>query len=286
MRGLWMCAVVCLGFVDSVVADEPDVLIADFEGEDYGDWITTGTAFGPGPARGTLANQMEVSGYEGKGLVNSFFELVQSNQKREVGPSSRQMTIERRYLQFPVKNGAASVRMKVTVGDRIVDEFDIELAPATPSFWAFLDMENYQGQQATIDVDRLPSDSQGLAQVRQQDEIPGAATLYQEKYRPQFHFSPRIGWNNDPNGLVFSKGEWHLYFQHNPYGWNWGNMHWGHAVSSDLVHWAELPIAIYPYKHGDWVFSGGAVVDTGQYGRFQIRGGRRYRRLVHEHGAR
>jgi fructan beta-fructosidase len=363
MRGLLMCAAVCLGFADRAVADKPDVLIADFEGEDYGGWITTGTAFGPGPARGTLANQMEVSGYEGKGLVNSFYggddstgtltspplvierryinfligggeypgeacvnllvdgqvvrtatgpndrpggserldwyswdvrdlagkqaviqivdqrqggwghvnvdQLVQSDTKREVGPSSRQMTIERRYLQFPVKNGAASVRMKVTAGDRVVDEFDIELATAAPSFWAFLDMENYRGQQATIEVDRLPSDSQGLAQVRQQDEIPGAATLYQEKYRPQFHFSPRIGWNNDPNGLVYYKGEWHLYFQHNPYGWNWGNMHWGHAVSSDLVHWAELPIAIYPYKHGDWVFSGGAVVDKDNTAGFQ-----------------
>ena len=171
------------------------------------------------------------------------------------------MLIEQRYLHFPVKNGAAAVRMKVTVGDTIVDDFDIELAPAAPSFWAFLDMEKYQGQQATIEVDRLPSDSQGLAQVRQQTEIPGAATLYQEKYRPQFHFSPCIGWNNDPNGLVFYQGEWHLYFQHNPYGWNWGNMHWGHAVSADLVHWTQLPIAIYPYKFGDWVFSGGAVVD-------------------------
>jgi len=151
--------------------------------------------------------------------------------------------------------------MKVTVGDKTVDEFGIELAPAAPSFWTFLDMEKYQGQQATIDVDRLPSDSQGLTQVRQDDEVPGAATLYQEKYRPQFHFSPRVGWNNDPNGLVYYKGEWHLYFQHNPYGWKWGNMHWGHAVSRDLAHWTELPIAIYPYKFDDWVFSGGAVVD-------------------------
>ncbi|MCU0962837.1 MAG: glycoside hydrolase family 32 protein, partial [Pirellulaceae bacterium] len=100
-----------------------------------------------------------------------------------------------------------------------------------------------------------------LSQIRLEPEVPGAATLYREKYRPQFHFSPRVGWNNDPNGLVYHAGEWHLYFQHNPYGWKWGNMHWGHAVSTDLVHWTELPIAIYPRRYDDWVFSGGALVD-------------------------
>jgi fructan beta-fructosidase len=100
-----------------------------------------------------------------------------------------------------------------------------------------------------------------MALIVQSDEIPGAADFYSEALRPQFHFSQMIGWNNDPNGMVYYDGEWHLYLQHNPYGWKWGNMHWGHAVSKDLVHWEQLPIAIYNKKRGDWAFSGGACVD-------------------------
>ncbi|CAH0995171.1 Levanase [Emticicia aquatica] len=93
-------------------------------------------------------------------------------------------------------------------------------------------------------------------------------TFYQEQHRPQFHFSPEKGWMNDPNGLVYYEGEYHLFYQHYPDSTVWGPMHWGHAISKDLTTWEHLPIALYPDSLG-YIFSGSIVVDENNTTGFQ-----------------
>ena len=100
-------------------------------------------------------------------------------------------------------------------------------------------------------------------------------TTYHEPYRPQIHFSPKANWMNDPNGMVYFDHTYHLFFQYYPNGTTWGPMHWGHAVSPDMIHWKELPIALYPDSLG-YIFSGSAVVDSnntsgfGKHGKIPI----------------
>jgi sucrose-6-phosphate hydrolase SacC (GH32 family) len=180
----------------------------------------------------------------------------------------RELSIEKPYLHLPVKNGAPQRVMRFVVEGREVREFTIELADAEPDFWVCADVSAFRGKKLQLHVEGLPEGSQGVASIQQADEVPGADCRYQEKHRPQFHFSSRRGWINDPNGLVYHEGTYHLFYQHNPYGLGLANMHWGHAVSNDLVHWAELPDALYPDEYGT-IASGSAVVDWNNTAGFQ-----------------
>jgi len=100
-----------------------------------------------------------------------------------------------------------------------------------------------------------------MAHTNAQSQVQSDAKLTNENlYRPRFHFTPKQGWMNDPNGMIYLNGQYHLFFQHYPDGTVWGPMHWGHATSSDLVQWKEQPIALYPDSIG-MIFSGSAVLD-------------------------
>jgi len=176
-----------------------------------------------------------------------------------IGTQAADITIKitKRYLNFPISQKTDRKIMKFEIGGKEERVFKIRLAGDTPEYWVFSDMTAYKGKTIKISYE---GDAAGLSKIYQDDKIAGQDSLYQEHNRPQYHFTTRRGWINDPNGMVFYEGEYHLFYQHNPYEREWENMSWGHAVSKDLVHWEELPVALHPDKVGT-MFSGSAVID-------------------------
>ncbi len=336
-----------------------DILIADFEGEAYAaGWKTEGSAFGTGPALGTLDGQMNVSGFSGKGLVNSFRggddakgkltspefkierpyisflvgggghdglavqlivdgtvmrsaagtnvvpggseqlewhdwdvaewkgktaklqiiddiggswghinvdHIIQSEKKHAPMQQTLSITVEKDWLHLPITMsapaGTPKTWVRVEVDGVWQQEFDCHLTVSgKPDFYANLYVAPWKGKKLELIAEKMPADSQAMKMIEQSDTMAQEDTIYKESARPQFHFSARTGWINDPNGLVYYDGTWHVFFQHNPYSTDWGNMTWGHATSSDLMHWTEQPAAIHPDRLGT-IFSGSGVVD-------------------------
>ena len=358
------------------VVSSDDILIADFEGDSYGTWKVEGKAFGKRPAIANVTPRNRVTGYKGKGLVNTYFntsdkdtgiltspEFVverkfinflvgagkheektcmnllvggkavrsavgcarKDGQGREImlwhswdvaefagkkavlqivddhsggwghinidhivqsdnvakgavadkrGPANRvalsvTMTVDSTHLLVPVANSGKALTLDIFDGDTFVQNFKVVLpGEGTPYWTAAYPLAHFglAGRNITIKpaggakVDEVYRDAFG--RIRCGDGIPDkAADDYAKPYRNQFHVSTRRGWNNDPNGMVYHDGKYHLYYQHNPFGIRWGNMHWGHFESTDLIHWKETPIALYQRTTGDMMFSGGGFVD-------------------------
>ncbi|WP_080059167.1 glycoside hydrolase family 32 protein [Spirosoma aerolatum] len=170
---------------------------------------------------------------------------------------SLSLTITKRYLNLPVSQSQSRGTMQFTIQGKPERSFKIRLATGKPDYWVFCDMAALKGKAITISYD---GNLEGLAPIYQDDKIAGQDSLYKETNRPQYHFSTRRGWINDPNGMIFYEGEYHLFYQHNPYERDWENMSWGHAVSSDMIHWEELPTALSPDSLGT-MFSGSTVID-------------------------
>ncbi|MEM1294776.1 MAG: sulfatase-like hydrolase/transferase, partial [Verrucomicrobiota bacterium] len=344
-----------------------DILIADFEGGDYGNWKVTGNAFGKSPAKGTLPGQMEVSGFLGKGLVSSFvgrdkstgtltsppFEIerpffnflvgggrwesetcmnllidgkvvrsatgsnpggnkterlepatwdvkdfdgkmatIQIVDRRKAGwghinvdhivqssaaavkpvvlvKLEKTLKVDKTHLIIPVANTGERQVLGIYDGDQLVQDFTVALPQDNGPHWlAAYPLKPFNLAGKTIRItpvegQRLTKSFAGafdLIKVGTQDDA-WSDDDYDQPYRDQFHVSTRRGWNNDPNGMLYHDGKYHLYYQHNPFGIKWGNMHWGHVESSDLIHWEEKPIALYQKTTKDMMFSGGGFVD-------------------------
>ncbi len=169
---------------------------------------------------------------------------------------TRSLKISKRYLNLPVSQSEKRGTMRLSFPHTPDQSFQIRLSDQ-PEYWVFQDVSALQGKTITIHYE---GNAQGLSKIYQDDRIAGQDSLYQEKNRPQYHFTSRRGWINDPNGMIFYESEYHLFYQHNPYEREWENMSWGHAVSKDMVHWQELPTALSPDPMGT-MFSGSTVID-------------------------
>ena len=169
----------------------------------------------------------------------------------------KEFKIEKQYLNFPISKSIKRQKVKFVESADTLTYAVISIADKAPDYWVFKDVSNLKGKTLKLVLSKQVS---GIDQIYQSDTFAGQDSLYKEVNRPQFHFTTRRGWVNDPNGLVYQNGEYHLFYQHNPFEINWQNMHWGHAVSKDLLHWNELNDALYPDTLGT-MFSGSAVVD-------------------------
>jgi fructan beta-fructosidase len=166
--------------------------------------------------------------------------------------------IQSSYILLPIEEKAPEVKIQVRTSDPNDQQtFDVHLAVNNIDYWVPVDVKKWKNQKVTLLFLGLTESILGSKEAKQSDKFEFD---YNETYRPAFHFTPEHGWMNDPNGMVYLDGEYHLFYQYNPYGSMWGNMHWGHAVSTDLTSWTYLPIAIVPDSLGT-IFSGSAVID-------------------------
>ena len=191
--------------------------------------------------------------------------IVQSDVPAERPRLERTITVTKPILNFPLKTGAARHYIELVVDGKQVRAMDVELATETIDYWVVTDISPWLGKEVLMRTRQHPlGNAHILDRISVEDGIRDADDIYREALRPQFHFSSKRGWINDDNGLVYYDGEYHLYYQHNPYGWDHSrndyNKTWGHAVSTDLVHWTELAGVIHP-DHLGTIYSGSAVVD-------------------------
>ena len=170
-----------------------------------------------------------------------------------------------KYLMIPVQESNDDATVNVVVDGNLERTIFVRLAKSKVDYTVPFDLTPYKGHDVILNI--VTSQSRSSVRDAQDDACWGNFSVAdsfntdnREKYRPAFHHAPKYGWMNDPNGMVYKDGVWHLYYQWNPYGSKWQNMTWGHATSTDLINWKQMPAAIEPNGLGA-VFSGSCALD-------------------------
>ena len=165
----------------------------------------------------------------------------------------------KKFLLLPVQDDAPEGKVNIVVNNegQLAQSMNIRLARERVDSYVPLDLSAYVNQKVSIDIAGMPSSSLCWKELKMSDSFD---MTNKEMFRPVYHHTPVYGWMNDPNGMFYKDGVYHLYFQYNPYGSVWGNMHWGHSTSTDLMHWNFEGCAIVPDAWGA-IFSGSCVVD-------------------------
>jgi len=186
--------------------------------------------------------------------------------------ATRALELDRQYLLLPIGTGPGKdYHMTITVDGEKIHDFFIDLGVDKIDWWTHIDVSQWAGKTATLTINKPEETKAGFERIETAAAPRNLHPLHDERLRPQLRFSQQRGWNNDPNGLVWHEGEYHYFWQSNPFSWNWKNMYWGHAVSTDLVHWKELPHALRPRAMGNKgeCFSGSGNVDVKNTGGWQ-----------------
>ncbi len=165
-----------------------------------------------------------------------------------------------KYLLLPIEDGGPEAQVKVIVNNAQQRLLNIKLAVNKVDYYVPVELDEFRGKEVKL-YTHLNRGKQGEAVAMKHIKLSNTFdTTNREKYRPAFHHTPAYGWMNDPNGMFYKDGVWHLYYQYNPYGNVWGNMTWGHSTSKDLINWESQPIAL-PGDMIGTMFSGSCIVD-------------------------
>ena len=202
-------------------------------------------------------------------LVAAVMTLVASAQQPPLvlgkSHAMQRVGVTNKYLLLPVQEREDNATIKVLVNGQQVQKLNIRLAVDKVDYYVPLDVKRFGAGEVLLDIffhgdRRFTGAMKDFLCWKEMKFSDTFDTANREKFRPQYHHTPVYGWMNDPNGMFYKDGVYHLYYQWNPYGSMWENMTWGHSTSKDLIHWEAQPTAIEPDALGD-IFSGSCVVD-------------------------